>query len=74
MVPKDGKLTLEIIVNPDSKIWHWIYETMKDNKARNGVEVCSLANGWKSEENDEMCPICLKEGCEPDCEAFEDGY
>lgn len=23
---------------------------------------------------EDLCPICLKNECEPDCEAFEDGY
>lgn len=25
-------------------------------------------------EEDEICPICEKEDCSPDCEAYEDGY
>lgn len=26
------------------------------------------------DEEDDYCPICEKDECEPDCEAFEDGY
>lgn len=53
---KPRKLTLEIIVDQDSKDWHWIYDTHKslDADTQNGISVRRIASDWLSEQQHEL--------------------
>lgn len=47
------KLTLEIIVDQDSKDWHWLYTSLVLPPAKgfiNGCSITSLHEGWVAED------------------------
>ncbi len=47
------KITLEILVDQQSKDWHWIYDSMHDLNLLNGMKVCGVSDEWQTQADEE---------------------